>query len=81
MKKIVLLGFLFLSISGISQEISTGSIDSLVEKVITSFRVPGIAVGIVKDGKITDVEIEYPRDYTNQMMEYGKKYSFLPTIN
>lgn len=52
MKKIVLLGFLFLSISGISQEISTGSIDSLVEKVITSFRVPGIAVGIVKDGKI-----------------------------
>ena len=38
-------------------------------------------IPIVKDGKITDVEIEYPRDYTNQMMEYGKKYSFLPTIN
>jgi dipeptidyl-peptidase-3 len=31
-----------------------------------------------RDGKITDVKIEYCSDYLGQMMEYGKKYSFLP---
>ena len=31
-----------------------------------------------RDGKITDVKIEYCTDYLGQMMEYGKKYSFLP---
>ncbi len=29
-------------------------------------------------GNITDVKIEYCSDYLGQMMEYGKKYSFLP---
>ena len=29
-------------------------------------------------GRITDVKIEYCDDYLRQMMEYGKKYSFLP---
>jgi dipeptidyl-peptidase-3 len=31
--------------------------------------------------KITDVKIEYPKDFSEQMLEYGKKYSFLPVIN
>jgi dipeptidyl-peptidase-3 len=36
----------------------------------------------VMDGdKITDVKIEYPQDFSQQMLEYGKKYSFLPAIN
>lgn len=36
----------------------------------------------VMDGdKITDVKIEYPDNFFEQMMEYGKKYSFLPTQN
>lgn len=36
----------------------------------------------VMDGdKITDVKIEYPDNFFNQMMEYGKKYSFLPIKN
>jgi len=30
------------------------------------------------EGKIIDVKIEYCSDYLGQMMEYGKKYSFLP---
>ncbi|MFN2312865.1 MAG: dihydrofolate reductase [Bacteroidales bacterium] len=30
------------------------------------------------EGKITDVKIEYCSDYLGQMMEYGKRYSFLP---
>lgn len=38
-------------------------------------------VAVIKDGKIVDVKVEYPTDYTKQMMEYGKKYSFLPVIN
>ncbi len=38
-------------------------------------------VPVLKDGKIVDIKVEYPNDYTKQMMEYGKKYSFLPAIN
>ncbi len=29
-------------------------------------------------GDITDVKVEYPADFTKQMLEYGHKYSFLP---
>ncbi len=29
------------------------------------------------EGDITDVKVEYPDDYTKQMLEYGEKYSFL----
>lgn len=33
----------------------------------------------VKEGdKITDVKIEYPKDFTEQMLYFGKNYSFLP---
>ena len=36
----------------------------------------------VMDGdKITDVKIEYPTSFFEQMMEYAKKYSFLPVKN
>jgi len=32
-----------------------------------------------KDGeKITDIQVQYPRDYTRQMLDYAKKYSYLP---
>jgi dipeptidyl-peptidase III len=34
-----------------------------------------------EDGKITDVKIEYPVDFTEQMMDYAKNHSFLPTNN
>lgn len=33
-----------------------------------------------KEGEIVDVKIEYP-GYVEQMMEYGRKYSFLPNVN
>ena len=36
---------------------------------------------IMKDGKITDVKIEYPMDFTKQMLFYAKNYSFLPNMN
>jgi dipeptidyl-peptidase III len=35
-----------------------------------------------KDGdEITDVRIEYPDNFVEQMMRYGKEYSFLPEYN
>lgn len=35
----------------------------------------------VQDGKIVDVKIEYPKDFVQQMIEFGKNYSFLPHYN
>jgi dipeptidyl-peptidase III len=32
---------------------------------------------VEKDGKIVDIKIEYPMDYVQQMLWYGKEYSFL----
>lgn len=31
-----------------------------------------------KDGKVTDVKIDYPDDFTKQMLLYSKNFSFLP---
>ncbi|MFO7447228.1 MAG: dihydrofolate reductase [Ignavibacteriaceae bacterium] len=36
---------------------------------------------VTEDGKIVDVKIEYPEDFVEQMLYYGKNYSFLPAIN
>ena len=33
------------------------------------------------NGNITDVKVEYPDDFTGQMLEYAQKYSFLPVKN
>jgi dipeptidyl-peptidase-3 len=38
-------------------------------------------VPIEQGGKIVDVKVEYPDDFTQQMLEYAKKYSFLPNEN
>lgn len=36
----------------------------------------------VMDGEnLTDVKVEYPADFTNQMLEFGERYSLLPTEN
>ncbi len=34
-----------------------------------------------KDGKITNIKVTYPDDYTRQMLDYSKNHSFLPTYN
>jgi dipeptidyl-peptidase-3 len=36
---------------------------------------------VYKDGKVIDVTISYPKVFTEQMLEYGNEYSFLPHIN
>ena len=33
------------------------------------------------EGEITDVKVEYPDDFTKQMLEYSDKYTFLPKYN
>lgn len=38
-------------------------------------------VPVMEDGKITDVKVEYPKDFVEQMLYYGKEYSFLPNYN
>lgn len=35
----------------------------------------------LKDGKIVNIKVTYPDDYTKQMMDYSKNHSFLPTYN
>ncbi len=38
-------------------------------------------VPIIKGDEIIDVKAEYPDNFFNQMMEYGKKYALLPVNN
>jgi dipeptidyl-peptidase-3 len=38
-------------------------------------------VAAMDGDKITDVTVEYPQSFYEQMMEYGKKYSYLPVKN
>jgi dipeptidyl-peptidase-3 len=40
-----------------------------------------VFVPVIQNGKIVDVKVEYPDDYTGQMMDYSKNHSFLPTFN
>ena len=34
-----------------------------------------------ENGKVVDVKISYPANYIEQHLQYGKEYSFLPTLN
>jgi dipeptidyl-peptidase III len=38
-------------------------------------------VPVMEGDKIIDVKVEYPDDFMQQMLEYAKDYSFLPTYN
>jgi len=38
-------------------------------------------VSIMKKNEIVDVQIEYPEEFTEQMLHYAEEYSFLPTFN
>ena len=38
-------------------------------------------VPVMEGDKITDVKVEYPKDFISQMLEYGKEYSFLGITN
>ncbi|WP_282014603.1 dipeptidyl-peptidase 3 family protein [Marinifilum flexuosum] len=36
---------------------------------------------VIENEEIVDIEISYPVDFMEQMLEYSEKYSFLPNIN
>lgn len=36
---------------------------------------------VEKDGRVVDVRIVYPNNYTEQMLDYSENYSFLPNVN
>jgi len=38
-------------------------------------------VPVKKGGAVTDIKVEYPDNFYDQMLEYGKEYSFLPIKN
>lgn len=38
-------------------------------------------VPVIENEEIVDIKVEYPDNYTEQMLKYGKDYSFLPTMN
>ncbi|MBA3663642.1 MAG: dihydrofolate reductase [Bacteroidetes bacterium] len=38
-------------------------------------------VPVMEGDKIIDVKIEYPKNFVEQMLEYGKTYGFLPAYN
>ena len=38
-------------------------------------------IPVMNGTEITDVKIEYPLDFTQQMLEYAREYSFLQTYN
>ncbi|MBN1240158.1 MAG: dihydrofolate reductase [Gammaproteobacteria bacterium] len=38
-------------------------------------------VAVEQGGEIVDVRVEYPEDFSEQMLEYADRYSFLPTWN
>ncbi|MBC7758759.1 MAG: hypothetical protein H7069_07890 [Phormidesmis sp. FL-bin-119] len=53
MRKVsVLFYFLLITVSSFAQVLSSQQIDSLVEKAMIVFNVPGIAVAVIKDGKV-----------------------------
>lgn len=36
---------------------------------------------VIEGGKFVDVKLEYPDSFSQQMMEYAERYSFLPNVN
>lgn len=38
-------------------------------------------IPIMEGDVVKDVKVEYPDNFVDQMLEYGKKYSFLPVMN
>jgi dipeptidyl-peptidase-3 len=63
----------------------------LHREVLSRFKVLNIApyggfmnpvfVPVLKDGNIAEITVEYPDDYTAQMLGYSRNFSFLPTFN
>lgn len=53
---ILVFSFLLLGLSSLAQGLSEKQIDSLVQKSMNTFNVPGIAVAVLKDGKVVHMK-------------------------
>lgn len=51
-KKYLILSVYFLTTSIFAQQIAESKVDDLIQKTMETFNVPGIAVGIIKDGEV-----------------------------
>jgi CubicO group peptidase (beta-lactamase class C family) len=70
MKKLILILaiVIFRSLPGISQPLSSPEIDRLVERTMKTFHVPGMAVAVIKDGKVV-----HSKGYGVSSLNTGKK--------
>ncbi len=70
MKKLFLIFLILFSVvlPGFTQPITSAEIDQLVERTMKTFQVPGMAVAIVKDGKVT-----HSKGYGISSMKTGQK--------
>jgi len=50
-------------------------------KAYKGFIQPKLVPVVDANGKITDVKIEYPNSFMQQMLEYGNNYNLLPVMN
>lgn len=64
-KKITFLNILFVSLA-ITAQVDEKKLDNLVKETLKTFDVPGISVGILKDGKIVYAKGHGVRSLTNQ---------------
>lgn len=56
-----------------AKKITTAPYSGFIQPVLTPV--------LDKDGKMTDVKVEYPTDFIQQMLMYGERFSFLPDEN
>jgi dipeptidyl-peptidase-3 len=54
--------------------------ESIQSKPYSGFIQPRL-VPIMVQGKIKDVKVEYPDNFVEQMMEFGREYATLPVVN
>jgi CubicO group peptidase (beta-lactamase class C family) len=68
LKELLFIGLLLLSTQAGAQVLSSAQIDSIAEKVLKTFEVPGVAVAVVKDGKVI-----HSKGYGLRSLKSGKK--------
>ena len=64
-----------------SNDISNPTNDEDFSKLIQDYDLKSINNETPVKGKIIDIKIEYPDDFTKQMLFYAEHYSFLPVYN
>jgi CubicO group peptidase (beta-lactamase class C family) len=69
LSRLLLSSYIFIiTLTAAAQPLSTAQIDALVERALKTFNVPGIAVGVVKDGKLI-----HAKGYGIANLSTGKK--------